>query len=156
MYISTWTQEKGWDAGSMQPYGPLQMYPSAQVLNYGQSAFEGMKAQHAVDGRIVLFRPDKNAERIFNGAARLSMPAVPMDKFVEAVKATVAENKDWVGAKVCVLSSLSLLQSPSHSCSRRLMIAVLLITDSRWLYRCLPWGKARCTCAPCSWAADPS
>jgi hypothetical protein len=27
-----------------------------QVLNYGQSVFEGMKAQRTADGRIVLFR----------------------------------------------------------------------------------------------------
>lgn len=60
-----------------------------QVLNYGQSIFEGMKAQRSAQGRVVLFRPDKNAERFAAGAARMSMPAVPEDMFVEAVKSVV-------------------------------------------------------------------
>lgn len=57
MYVAQWTSEQqGWEAGSLQPYGPIQMYPSAQVLNYGQSVFEGMKAQRTAKGNIVLFR----------------------------------------------------------------------------------------------------
>lgn len=39
----------------------------AQVLNYGQSVFEGMKAQRSEAGRIVLFRPDENAARMMAG-----------------------------------------------------------------------------------------
>lgn len=31
MYVANWTAEKGWDQGSFVPYGPVQMYPSAQV-----------------------------------------------------------------------------------------------------------------------------
>lgn len=31
MYVATWTQEQGWQKGSLQPYGPIQMMPSAQV-----------------------------------------------------------------------------------------------------------------------------
>ncbi|GAX81244.1 hypothetical protein CEUSTIGMA_g8676.t1 [Chlamydomonas eustigma] len=96
MYTATWTEEKGWDAGSLQPYGPIPMMPSAQVLNYGQAIFEGMKAQYTVDGRIVIFRPDKNAERFAAGAQRLSMPVVPEAQFVNAVKSVVASNADWV------------------------------------------------------------
>lgn len=38
--------------------------PLPQALNYGQAVFEGMKAQRSAKGRIVLFRPDKNAERL--------------------------------------------------------------------------------------------
>ena len=44
------------------------MDPSAQVLNYGQSIFEGMKAQRTAGGNIVLFRPDENAARMMAGA----------------------------------------------------------------------------------------
>ena len=62
------------------------MYPSAQALNYGQAVFEGMKAQRSVtSGRVVLFRPDCNAERMEAGAARMSMAAPPKDLFLEAV-----------------------------------------------------------------------
>ncbi|KAG2430864.1 hypothetical protein HXX76_009838 [Chlamydomonas incerta] len=96
MYVAEWTPEKGWDSGKLVPYGPLNMMPSAQVLNYGQAIFEGMKAQESAKGRVVLFRPDQNAARFKAGAARMSMPAVPEDQFVEAVRATVENNLDYV------------------------------------------------------------
>ena len=40
------------------------------MLNYGQSVFEGMKAQRSARGRIVLFRPEENAARMRAGAAQ--------------------------------------------------------------------------------------
>mmetsp|Transcript_11820 Transcript_11820/g.29913 ORF Transcript_11820/g.29913 Transcript_11820/m.29913 type:complete len:419 (-) Transcript_11820:183-1439(-) len=95
MYVATWTAEGGW-SGELKPYGMLDMFPAAQVLNYGQSIFEGMKARRADDGTIVLFRPDKNAERFQAGADRLCMPQVPMDMFVASVKSLVEANSDYV------------------------------------------------------------
>ncbi|GIL67686.1 hypothetical protein Vafri_21024 [Volvox africanus] len=96
MYVSEWTPDKGWDQGKLVPYGPITIMPSAQVLNYGQGIFEGMKAQESAKGRVVVFRPDQNAARFKAGAARMSMPAVPEEQFVEAVKSTVAANLDYV------------------------------------------------------------
>ena len=69
MYQATFTPEQGW-SGRLQPYGPLQLDPSAQVLNYGQSVFEGMKAQRTPGNNIVLFRPDENAARMMAGASQ--------------------------------------------------------------------------------------
>jgi hypothetical protein len=66
MYRATFTPEQGW-SGGLEPYAPLQLDPSAQVLNYGQSVFEGMKAQRTPGGNIVLFRPDENAARMMAG-----------------------------------------------------------------------------------------
>lgn len=66
MYKALWTPETGWQGG-LEPYGPLDLLPSAQVLNYGQSVFEGMKAQRSARDRIVLFRPDRNAARMADG-----------------------------------------------------------------------------------------
>jgi len=34
------------------------------VFHYGQAVFEGLKAYKTEDGRILLFRPRKNMERI--------------------------------------------------------------------------------------------
>ncbi|GIL58014.1 hypothetical protein Vafri_13215 [Volvox africanus] len=96
MYVSEWAPDKGWDQGKLVPYGPITIMPSAQVLNYGQAIFEGMKAQESAKGRVVVFRPDQNAARFKAGAARMSMPAVPEHQFVEAVKSTVAANLDYV------------------------------------------------------------
>ena len=66
MYVATYTHEDGWQ-GSTKPYQLLQLDPASQVLNYGQSVFEGMKAQRTADGRVVLFRPQENAARMAQG-----------------------------------------------------------------------------------------
>jgi len=95
MYVANYTPEAGW-SGTLQPYGALEMSPAAQVLNYGQSIFEGMKARRATNDTIVLFRPDKNAERFQAGADRLCMPQVPTEMFVSAVKELVQANSDYV------------------------------------------------------------
>ena len=66
MFRATWTPEQGWQ-GALEPYQCLQLEPAAQVLNYGQSIFEGLKAQRSAKGRIVLFRPQENAARLAQG-----------------------------------------------------------------------------------------
>lgn len=33
MYVATWAEGAGWDKGTLKPYGPLQMMPSAQVCS---------------------------------------------------------------------------------------------------------------------------
>eukprot|EP00951_Prasinocladus_malaysianus_P031792 scaffold306687_cov49-Prasinocladus_malaysianus.AAC.1 len=105
MYVATWTEAQGWQ-GTLKPYGPLDMLPSAQVLNYGQSIFEGMKARRSDTGSIAIFRPDKNAERFQDGAARLCMPQVPTDFFIDAIKSTVEANKEYVGQPIACLPSV--------------------------------------------------
>lgn len=95
MYCAT-TDESGNWSGGIKPYGPLSMMPSAQALNYGQSIFEGLKAQRSAKDRIVLFRPDQNAARMQAGAARLCMQQVPEEIFLTAITETVKANKSFV------------------------------------------------------------
>ena len=86
MCVPSVSAEDGqWSEGALQPYGPMPLFPSAQALNYGQSVFEGMKAQRSAAGRIVLFRPEANAQRMAEGAARLAMAPPPQDLFLRAV-----------------------------------------------------------------------
>lgn len=47
---------QGWGAPRLVPFGPLAVHPAAQVLHYGMSCFEGMKAYKGPDGRPRLFR----------------------------------------------------------------------------------------------------
>jgi len=95
-----WVAESGDDGtyagGGMNAFGPITVSPAAQVLNYGQSIFEGMKAQRSPDGNILLFRPTENAARLAAGAARMSMPAVPEEVFVRGVEETVRANASYV------------------------------------------------------------
>jgi branched-chain amino acid aminotransferase len=78
------------------PLGPLPLHPSATVLNYGQALFEGLKAFRRADGTIVMFRPNKNAQRMQQGAKRFFMPPVSVSTFVAAADATVRGNAKWV------------------------------------------------------------
>jgi branched-chain amino acid aminotransferase len=55
-----------------------------------------MKAYRIADGSIQLFRPYDNARRLNDSAERLCMPEVPVEDFVEAVKALVRLDQDWV------------------------------------------------------------
>ena len=82
MYLSRCELGGEWAFGSMRDYEDLVISPAAGVLNYGQGLFEGMKAQRASDGSIVLFRPDRNAKRAQEGARRLGMPPVPEEIFL--------------------------------------------------------------------------
>jgi len=95
MFVGT-SDASGNYKGELRPYGPLEMMPSAQVLNYGQALFEGMKAQMSHKGRIVLFRPQANAERMEEGAMRMSMAPVPRPFFIDAVKQVVRTNRELV------------------------------------------------------------
>jgi branched-chain amino acid aminotransferase len=58
--------------------------------------FEGLKAYRLTDGRVALFRPDRNAHRMASGAARLSIPAIDEQLFVQGIAQLVTTDADWV------------------------------------------------------------
>ena len=66
------------------------------TLHYAQETFEGLKAYRRADGKIQLFRPEMNARRMMKSNERLCMPQLPEEMFVEAVRAIVDVEKDWV------------------------------------------------------------
>ena len=90
---------KGWFDPRVVPYQPIVLEPSAMVFHYGQEMFEGLKAYRADDGRVLLFRPDMNAKRTNNTNKRLCIPELPIEDFVEAVKAVVKVDEAWVPNK---------------------------------------------------------
>lgn len=96
MLIMDYTEGKGWHDPRIIPYGPLPMDPATMVLHYGQAIFEGMKAYRAKDGRILLFRPRKNMERINLSNDRMCIPQIDPDFAVEAVKTLVRLEQDWI------------------------------------------------------------
>ncbi len=99
MFIMNYTGGKGWHDARVVPYEPLCLDPSAMVFHYGQEMFEGLKAYKADNGRVLLFRPDKNAERTNNTNRRLCIPEIPIEDFVEAVKSVVNVDKAWIPTK---------------------------------------------------------
>src|SRR5215469_4811823 len=96
MITVSWSEERGWHDAQLGPYGPLTMDPASAVLHYAQEIFEGLKAYRQVSGAVVMFRPTANAARFNRSAARMSMPGLPEDAFVQALEVLVAQDRDWV------------------------------------------------------------
>jgi branched-chain amino acid aminotransferase len=96
MVAIRWTVEKGWHEAKLTAYEPLSLDPSAMVLHYGQAIFEGLKAYRQPDGGVAIFRPEENAKRFNRSAARLAMPELPVELFMDAVDALVDIDRSWV------------------------------------------------------------
>ena len=94
-YLSSFKDGK-WDEGALITDPNVTLNECACVFQYAQTVFEGLKAYTTEDGRTVTFRPDLNAERINQSAARLKMPVLPEGRFIEAVKKVVKANEDFV------------------------------------------------------------
>ncbi|MCR4793551.1 MAG: branched-chain amino acid aminotransferase [Lachnospiraceae bacterium] len=94
-YVSYYKDGK-WDDGEITTDDKVVLNECAGVLQYAQTVFEGLKAYTTEDGRIVTFRPDLNAERINQSAARLEIPTLPEGKFIDAVEKTVKANAAYV------------------------------------------------------------
>ena len=99
MFIMDYDAGQGWHDARIVPYQPIVLDPSALVFHYAQECFEGLKAYRCADGSVQLFRPDKNAERMQSTHDRLCIPQIPVEDFVDAVKALVSVDKDWVPAE---------------------------------------------------------
>ncbi|KAL1845264.1 hypothetical protein VTK73DRAFT_777 [Phialemonium thermophilum] len=69
-----WDQTHGWHDPRIVPYQNLSLDPASCVLHYAFECFEGMKAYKDKQGRIRLFRPDKNMARLNKSAARIALP----------------------------------------------------------------------------------
>lgn len=99
MFEMDYEEGKGWYDPRIVPYHKLELEPSSMVFHYGQEMFEGLKAYKTEDGRILLFRPDKNIERANRSNSRLCIPEIPEDLFLEALKEVVKVDQDWIPTK---------------------------------------------------------
>lgn len=96
MFLMDYYAGKGWVDPRIVPYGDISLSPAAVVLHYGQEIFEGMKAYRTPSGEAVLFRPDKNMERLNLSAERLCLPTVDEEFCVAAIKKLVSIDRDWI------------------------------------------------------------
>lgn len=96
MFVMDYTEGQGWHDPRIIPYQPFVLDPACVVFHYAQEIFEGMKAYRTAEGKIQLFRPDCNAQRMNDSADRLCIPRIPTEDYIQAVKALVEVEKDWV------------------------------------------------------------
>lgn len=96
MFIMDYDKGEGWHAPRIIPYSNIELDPASMCLHYGQEVFEGLKAYKTNDGRILLFRPLKNMQRMNVSNERLCIPKIDEEFCVEAIKKLVSIDKDWI------------------------------------------------------------
>ncbi|ANF94825.1 branched-chain amino acid aminotransferase [Paenibacillus bovis] len=96
MFILDYDHGQGWHDPRIVPYQNISMDPAAKVFHYGQTIFEGLKAYLTEDGRILMFRPTKNIERLNLSNERLSIPEIDPELALEALRQLVLIDKEWI------------------------------------------------------------
>lgn len=89
-------KDGAWGEGRLTEEADIVLNECANILQYSQQVFEGLKAYTTADGHIVTFRPDQNAKRMAGSARFMEMPAPSEEMFLEAVDQVVRANAAWV------------------------------------------------------------
>lgn len=85
-----------WKNPAIEPYKPMTISPASPALHYGISIFEGLKAYRHDSGKIAVFRPDKNIERLNISAERMCMPQLPEELYFESLDMLLDLDRQWV------------------------------------------------------------
>ncbi len=96
MFIMNYDEGDGWHDPRIVPYGPFALDPASMVLHYAQEIFEGLKAYRTAEGKIQLFRPEKNMARLNLSCDRLCIPKIDEEFAVKAIKTLVKLDEDWI------------------------------------------------------------
>ncbi|KAL4419522.1 hypothetical protein ABPG77_005753 [Micractinium sp. CCAP 211/92] len=99
MFLAEHAVGQGWAPPAIKPLGMLQLHPASQVLHYGMCAFEGMKAYQGADGRVRLFRPDRNMARLRRSARRLQLADFDPQELLECLKQLLLLDRSWLPAQ---------------------------------------------------------
>jgi branched-chain amino acid aminotransferase len=95
MFVMDYETDKGWFEPRIIPYEPITLDPAAMIFHYGQTVFEGLKAYRS-DDRILLFRPEKNLQRLNLSSDRLSIPPIDEERVMGYLKELIHIEQDWV------------------------------------------------------------
>ncbi|XP_074019657.1 branched-chain-amino-acid aminotransferase, cytosolic isoform X1 [Numenius arquata] len=96
MLTIEWSLASGWEKPYIKPLGNLSLHPASSSLHYAIELFEGMKAYRGVDGKIRLFRPTLNMDRMARSAIRAALPRFDQNELLECIRKLVEVEKEWV------------------------------------------------------------
>lgn len=88
-----------WQTPEIKPFDSISLHPATSAIHYGQSVFEGMKANKNEAGDVLLFRPEMNAKRFAESCERMCMPTIDEDVFLDLVKKIIDIDREWVPCK---------------------------------------------------------
>ncbi len=96
MFLMDYSVESGWHDARIVPYAPIALDPAAMVLHYGQSVFEGMKAYRTENDEVLLFRPEKNFERMNVSSDRVCIPQIDEEFALQCLMELIEVDADWI------------------------------------------------------------
>lgn len=96
MFIMDYMQGQGWYNPRIVPYQPITLEPSSMIFHYGQSVFEGLKAYLTDQDEVILFRPEKNFERLNRSNDRLCIPEIDVEFALTALKQLISVDREWI------------------------------------------------------------
>ncbi|MHA1888477.1 MAG: branched-chain amino acid aminotransferase [Promethearchaeota archaeon] len=96
MLIMRYKTSESWSPAEIVPFGDLCISPAASVFHYSQEIFEGMKAYKTPEGKIQLFRPRLNFERMNTSAERMCMAELDIDYVMAALKELLKIEERWI------------------------------------------------------------
>ncbi len=97
MLVMRYNEQKGgWYEANIEPFDDFKLSPAALVLHYAQTVFEGMKAYKREDGKINMFRPWDNVERLGISADRICMAKFDNEFVLNAIYELIKTEQDWI------------------------------------------------------------
>ena len=88
-----------WHDPEIVPFESLSMHPATSAIHYGQSIFEGMKANKNENNEVLIFRPEMNAKRFTESCKRICMPQIPESTFIQLIQKIVDIDRELVPSK---------------------------------------------------------
>uniref|UniRef100_A0ACB8FN33 Branched-chain-amino-acid aminotransferase n=1 Tax=Sphaerodactylus townsendi TaxID=933632 RepID=A0ACB8FN33_9SAUR len=115
MLFIEWSLASGWEKPHIKPLENLSVHPAISAFHYAveprglteakllhmlwlneYTLFEGMKAYRGADGKIRLFRPRLNMDRMLRSAMRATLPGFDKEELLECIRKLVEVEKEWV------------------------------------------------------------
>ncbi len=96
MFVMDYSTDLGWHNASIIPYQPIELDPAAMIFHYGQTVFEGLKAYFSNDGRVLLFRPERNFQRMNQSNDRLCIPEIDEKLALKGLKQLINVDREWI------------------------------------------------------------
>ncbi|GMF04614.1 unnamed protein product [[Candida] boidinii] len=91
-----WDQKSGWAAPEIKPYGNISLDPSSCVFHYAFELFEGLKAYRDNEGKIRMFRPDKNMARMNKSAERICLPTFDNEELINLIGKLISVDGSFI------------------------------------------------------------
>lgn len=91
-----WSESTGWETPIISPLHNLQIDPAASCIHSALECFEGMKAYKDKEGKIRMFRPELNIQRLQRSMQRLQMPTFSEEQFLKCMKELLRVDSEWI------------------------------------------------------------